>query len=88
MEGIGDNISGILEQAQKFRRASVQDLLRLGMDPVSYTHLDVYKRQLQRFKDSVKEVKERFECGLTVEKFNDIKLGDIIEGYTMEEIPR
>ena len=43
---------------------------------------------LQRFKDSVKEVKERFECGLTVEKFNDIKLGDIIEGYTMEEIPR
>ncbi len=43
---------------------------------------------LQRFKDSVKEVKERFECGLTVEKFNDIKEGDIIEGYTMEEIPR
>ena len=32
--------------------------------------------------------KERYECGLTVEKFNDIKLGDIIEGYTMEEIPR
>ena len=30
----------------------------------------------------------RVECGLTVEKFNDIKLGDIIEGYTMEEIPR
>ena len=43
---------------------------------------------LQRFKDSVKEVKERFECGLTVEKFNDIKLGDIIEAYTMEEVPR
>ena len=43
---------------------------------------------LQRFKDAVKEVKERFECGLTVEKFNDLKLGDIIEAYTMEEIPR
>ena len=43
---------------------------------------------LQRFKDSVKEVKERYECGLTIEKFNDIKLGDIIEAYTMEEIPR
>ncbi|MCQ2447588.1 MAG: translation initiation factor IF-2 [Oscillibacter sp.] len=43
---------------------------------------------LQRFKDSVKEVKERYECGLTIEKFNDIKLGDIIEGFTMEEIPR
>ena len=43
---------------------------------------------LQRFKDSVKEVKERYECGLTVDKFNDIKLGDIIEAYTMEEVPR
>ena len=43
---------------------------------------------LQRFKDAVKEVKERFECGLTVEKFNDLKLGDIIEAYTMEEVPR
>ena len=43
---------------------------------------------LQRFKDSVKEVKERYECGLTIDKFNDIKLGDIIEAYTMEEVPR
>ena len=43
---------------------------------------------LQRFKDSVKEVSARFECGLTIEKFNDIKEGDIVEAYTMEEIPR
>ena len=43
---------------------------------------------LQRFKDSVKEVKERYECGLTIDKFNDIKLGDIIEAYDMEEVPR
>ena len=43
---------------------------------------------LQRFKDSVKEVAQRYECGLTVEKFNDLKEGDIIEAYTMEEIPR
>ncbi len=43
---------------------------------------------LKRFKDDAKEVVQRFECGLTVEKFNDIKEGDIIEGYTMEEIPR
>ena len=43
---------------------------------------------LQRFKDSVKEVAQNYECGLTVEKFNDIKEGDIIEAYTMEEIPR
>ncbi|BAL01238.1 translation initiation factor IF-2 [Oscillibacter valericigenes Sjm18-20] len=43
---------------------------------------------LQRFKDSVKEVTINYECGLTVERFNDLKEGDIIEGFTMEEIPR
>ena len=43
---------------------------------------------LKRFKDDAKEVAQRFECGLTIEKFNDIKEGDVIEGYTMEEIPR
>ncbi|MCI8819705.1 MAG: translation initiation factor IF-2 [Oscillibacter sp.] len=43
---------------------------------------------LQRFKDAAKEVASGYECGLTIEKFNDIKEGDIVEGYTMEEIPR
>ena len=43
---------------------------------------------LKRFKDDAKEVAQNYECGMTVEKFNDIKEGDIIEGYTMEEIPR
>ena len=43
---------------------------------------------LKRFKDDAKEVAENYECGMTVEKFNDIKEGDIIEGFTMEEIPR
>ena len=43
---------------------------------------------LQRFKDSVKEVNQKYECGMTIEKFNDIKVGDVIEAYTMEEIPR
>ena len=43
---------------------------------------------LKRFKDDAKEVAENYECGLTVEKFNDIREGDIIEGFTMEEIPR
>ena len=43
---------------------------------------------LKRFKDDAREVAENYECGLTVEKFNDIKEGDIIEAYTMEEIPR
>ncbi len=43
---------------------------------------------LQRFKDTVKEVTTNYECGLTIDRFNDIREGDIIEGFTMEEIPR
>ena len=43
---------------------------------------------LQRFKDSVKEVVQRYECGLTIEKFNDLKEGDVIEAFAMEEILR
>lgn len=41
---------------------------------------------LKRFKDDAKEVLENFECGITIENFNDIKEGDIIEAYEMQEI--
>lgn len=41
---------------------------------------------LKRFKDDVKEVNKGFECGLNIKNFNDIKVGDIIEGYDMVEI--
>lgn len=40
---------------------------------------------LKRFKDDVKEVAEGYECGITLEKFNDVKVGDIFEAYMMEE---
>lgn len=43
---------------------------------------------LKRFKDDVREVKSGFECGLVMENFNDIKEGDLIEVYVMEEVPR
>jgi len=43
---------------------------------------------LKRFKDDVNEVKKGFECGMSIENFNDIKVGDIIEGYTEVEIKR
>ena len=43
---------------------------------------------LQREKDSVKEVKKGFECGITIENFNDLKVGDIIEAYEMVEKAR
>ena len=40
---------------------------------------------LKRFKDDVREVIEGFECGITVENFNDIQVGDTIEAYIMKE---
>ena len=43
---------------------------------------------LKRFKDDVKEVKAGFECGITIENYNDIKVGDIIECFVMEEVER
>ena len=43
---------------------------------------------LKRFKDDVKEVKAGYECGLVFEKFNDIQELDIVEAYTMVEVPR
>ncbi len=41
--------------------------------------------QLKRFKDDVKEVQQGFECGMSIEKFDDIKIGDFIECYVVEE---
>lgn len=41
---------------------------------------------LKRFQDDAKEVATGFECGLSIENFNDIKEGDIVEGYIMEEV--
>ena len=43
---------------------------------------------LQRFKDSVKEVARGYECGIGIEKYSDIKEGDIIEAFVMEEVKR
>ena len=43
---------------------------------------------LQRFKDSVREVQEKYECGMSIERYNDIKEGDVFECFIMEEIPR
>ncbi|WP_047984843.1 translation initiation factor IF-2 [Ornithinibacillus californiensis] len=43
---------------------------------------------LKRFKDDVKEVAQNYECGITIKNYNDIKEGDIIEAFIMEEIER
>ncbi|MBI5896037.1 MAG: hypothetical protein HZB24_08555, partial [Desulfobacterales bacterium] len=41
---------------------------------------------LRRFKDDAREVQSGYECGIALENFNDIKVGDVIECYYMEEI--
>lgn len=43
---------------------------------------------LRRFKDDVREVQSGYECGITLEKYNDIKEGDVLEAYIMQEIER
>lgn len=43
---------------------------------------------LKRFKDDVKDVSKGYECGLNIDKFNDVKIGDIIEGYEQIEVKR
>jgi translation initiation factor IF-2 len=43
---------------------------------------------LKRFKDDAREVKEGLECGIGVENFNDLKVGDVLESYTVEQVAR
>lgn len=69
--------NGIIKQNSKAR------LIRDGV--VLY---DCVIASIQREKDSVKEVKQGFECGITLENFNDIKEKDVIEAYEMVEVKR
>ncbi len=59
------------------------DLIRVVRDGIIIA--DDKMSSLKRFKDDAKDVSEGFECGITLEKFSDIKEGDIFEGYVMEE---
>ena len=59
------------------------DLIRVVRDGIIIA--DDQMSSLKRFKDDAKEVAAGFECGITLEKFSDIKVGDILEGYVMEE---
>lgn len=58
-------------------------LIRVVRDGIVITEDSI--RSLRRFKDDVKEVATNFECGIGLEKFNDIKEGDIFEAFVMEE---
>lgn len=75
-------IAGGMVTTGKITRDSKVRLVRDGV--VIY---DGELGSLKRFKDDAKEVKAGFECGLTIENYNDIKENDVIEAYQMKEIP-
>ena len=81
VSGVG-TVAGCYVQDGKLQRKDCQ--VRLVRDGI-VIHEGVLA-SLQRFKDSVKEVVAGYECGLSIEKFNDIKEGDIVEAFTMEQI--
>ncbi|MEM0941929.1 MAG: translation initiation factor IF-2 [Bacteroidota bacterium] len=65
------------------KRSNKVRLIRDGI--VVYTG-DI--NQLKRFKDDVNEVKNGYECGISIKNFNDIKVGDVIEGFEVKEVKR
>ena len=90
---IGMNIAGCYVLSGKVTRQSLVRVIRDGIvifdrkaEPLREG--EQYSNRigsLQRFKDSVREVAEGYECGITLERFADLKVGDILEIYTMEE---
>lgn len=83
VSGVG-TVAGCYVQDGKLQRKDCQ--VRLVRDGI-VIHEGLLA-SLQRYKDSVREVVAGYECGLSIEKFNDIKEGDIVEAFTMEEIPQ
>jgi translation initiation factor IF-2 len=78
------NISGCIVRSGIIRRNAKARLLRDSA--VVAENLAI--TSLKRFKDDATEVREGFECGLTLGNYNDVKVGDIIETYEMREKPR
>ena len=76
-------IAGCYVQSGKLRRNAEVRVIRQGIVVFEST-----LSSLKRFKDDAKEVAAGYECGLSVDKFNDIKEGDIIECFMMEAIQR
>lgn len=76
-------IAGCMVKEGKLTRSAKIRVIRDGI--VIYTGT---LGSLKRFKDDVKEVASGYDCGLNVDNFNDIKVGDIIESYTIVEIKR
>ncbi len=73
-------IAGSYVKSGKIQRGGGVRVIRDGI-VIAEDHIS----SLQRFKDAVKEVNEGYECGIGLEKFNDLKEGDMFEVYTIEE---
>ena len=82
VSGVG-TIAGCYVQDGKMQR---NEKVRIVRDSIVVFEGDL--SSLKRFKDDAKEVAAGYECGLSFEKFNDVKVGDIIEAYVMEQIER
>jgi len=78
------NIAGCMVTDGVIRRNAKARLLRDGA--VVSDNMDL--SSLRREKDDVSEVREGFECGLTLRGYNDIRIGDVVQCYEMREIPR
>jgi translation initiation factor IF-2 len=78
------NISGCIVRSGLIRRNAKARLLRDGQVVIDNLTIS----SLKRFKDDATEVREGFECGVTLSNYNDIKVGDLIETYEMREKPR
>jgi len=74
-------VAGCSVQEGKVTRSS---LLRLFRDDVKV--YDGKVGSLKRFKDDVKEVQQGYECGLSIDGYNDVRVGDVIEAYEFEEV--
>jgi translation initiation factor IF-2 len=74
-------IAGCYVTDGKIQRGQLMRLVRDGI--ITY---EGKNSSLRRFKDDVKEVQSGYECGIGIENFNDIKVGDVIESYYLEEI--
>ena len=82
-------ISGVGMIAGCFvRSGTIQRGQRIRIVRDSVEIYDGTMSSLKRFKDDVKEVKEGLECGVGVENFNDIKVGDVLETYRVEQVAR
>jgi translation initiation factor IF-2 len=82
ISGVG-TVAGCIVRNGVMRRSAKVRVIRDGVD--------VYTgglSSLKRFKEDVREVKDGLECGMGVENFNDVKVGDIIQAFTVEQVAR